>query len=55
MITEIKDRLSGTWSEKKYPDSAWIRFIQSAINYNAEIVLIDPPKKQATQKENKES
>ena len=46
MLAEMKDRLNGTWTKEKYPNSMWRQFVQSAVDHHdAEMVLIDRPKK----------
>ncbi|MBY0404026.1 MAG: ankyrin repeat domain-containing protein, partial [Cyanobacteria bacterium] len=42
-FNELKDFISGHWNEAKYPDSNWIRFLQTAgVENRAELVMLAP-------------
>jgi hypothetical protein len=41
VLNEIRDRLNGSWSQEKYPQSQWHPFIQAAVDHQAELVLVD--------------
>ncbi|MBY0403887.1 MAG: hypothetical protein K2X66_08305, partial [Cyanobacteria bacterium] len=42
-LKELNDFLNGTWSEKKYPDSTWIQFLnQAGVEKRAELVMLAP-------------
>ena len=43
-LTEIKDRLNGKWNKEAYPNPLWFQFIQTAVDHNAKLVLVDAPK-----------
>ncbi|MBY0404204.1 MAG: ankyrin repeat domain-containing protein [Cyanobacteria bacterium] len=42
-LKELNDFVSGQWSETKYPESDWIRFLQKAgVENRAELVMLEP-------------
>ncbi|MBY0405997.1 MAG: ankyrin repeat domain-containing protein, partial [Cyanobacteria bacterium] len=42
-LQELNDFVSGQWSEQKYPQSDWIRFIQQAgVENRGELVMLEP-------------
>ncbi|MBY0404619.1 MAG: ankyrin repeat domain-containing protein, partial [Cyanobacteria bacterium] len=48
-LKELNDFVSGHWSEEKYPQSDWIRFIQQAgVENRGELVMLEAEKLKAT-------
>lgn len=41
-IRELEARLDGSWREEDFPNSQWTPFVQTAVDKNAEMVLVDP-------------
>ncbi|MBY0405691.1 MAG: ankyrin repeat domain-containing protein, partial [Cyanobacteria bacterium] len=48
-LQELNDFVSGRWSEQKYPESDWLRFLNKAgVENRGELVMLEPEKSMGT-------
>ncbi len=49
VLDEISDRLNGSWSDEKYPQSQWVRFLNGGLAYADSVLTIVDAKKTSPQ------